>query len=172
ENSILIVTSDHGQSRIGWHPLFDEDSWTTPLVFCGQGIARGRELPYFEHTSLAPTIAWLLGVEPPNSGGGAGIPVKEIMANTEIKNYRPEQHIKILNQQIKEFNLLKSEILLMAEKKRYLSNVIAALENTNLTEEPFYHQDRITDWYKAGTIEHLIEANEKILKMMREALKN
>ncbi|MDD4108840.1 MAG: sulfatase-like hydrolase/transferase, partial [Prolixibacteraceae bacterium] len=66
ENSILIVTSDHGQSRIGWHPLFDEDSWTTPLVFYGQGIAKGRELPYFEHTSLAPTIAWLPGVEPPN----------------------------------------------------------------------------------------------------------
>jgi len=170
DNTILIVTADHGQSQVGWHPLFDEESWSTPLVFHGPGIAKGRELPYFEHTDLAPTIAWLLGVEHPNPGGGGGNPVKEIMANSDVSRYIPEIRILKINQQIKEFNLLKSELLLMAEKKRYLSNVIAALENTNLTKEPFYHQDRITDWHKAGSAEHMIEANENILKMMRGAL--
>jgi len=59
--TVLIITSDHGQSNIGWHPMFDEDSWMTPLLFVGPGIAQGRRLSYFEHTDLAPTIAGLLG---------------------------------------------------------------------------------------------------------------
>jgi hypothetical protein len=61
-------------------------------------------------------------------------------------------------------------MILAAEKERYLSNVIASLQNTNLTPEPFYDQDRITDWYKAGSTKHLIEANEKILQQMRKEL--
>ncbi|HBH85278.1 MAG TPA: hypothetical protein DDY34_15970 [Bacteroidales bacterium] len=171
EGTVLIVTSDHGQSRIGWHPLFDEESWATPLVFVGAGIARGRELSYFEHTDLAPTIAWLLGANVPNSDGGAGIPVKEITEGTAASDYHLRMYIKTLNQQIKEFNILKSQMILRAEKERYLSNTIAALENGNLTPEPFYHQDRITDWHNAGSFCHLIEANEKILQQMRKELK-
>jgi predicted AlkP superfamily pyrophosphatase or phosphodiesterase len=171
EGTVLIVTSDHGQSRIGWHPLFDEESWVTPLVFVGPGIARGRVLPYFEHTDLAPTIAWLLGSEAPNKDGGAGTAVNEIMDNTDIKDYHPKMYIRTLNRQIKEFNILKARMILKAEKERFLSNMIAALENENLTPEPFYHQDRVTDWYKAGSFSHLIEANEKILQQMRNELK-
>jgi hypothetical protein len=171
EGTVLIVTSDHGQSRIGWHPLFDEDSWVTPLVFVGPGIAKGRELSYFEHIDLAPTIAMLLGAEAPNSDGGNGIAVKEILENTDINNYHPRMYIRTLNQQIKEFNMLRSQLILRAEQERPLSNTIAALENENLTPEPFYHQDRVTDWYKAGSLNHLIGANEKILEQMRNELK-
>lgn len=170
DNTFLIVTSDHGQSLIGWHPLFDEDSWVTPLVLMGPGIAKGRELSYFEHTDLAPTIAMLLGAEAPNNDGGAGVAVKEILENTTGRTGQFRMYIKKLNQQIKEFNLLKSQMILRAEKERYLSNTIAALENGNLTPEPFYHQDRITDWYKAGSFSHLLEANEKILQQMRKEL--
>lgn len=171
ENTILIVTSDHGQSLIGWHPLFDEDSWMTPLVFVGPGIAKGRTLPYFEHIDLAPTIAWLLGANAPNPGSGSGKAVKEIMAGTNVSDYHPDMYIKTLNKQIKEYNILKSEMIIRAEKQRYFSNIIASLDNTNLTPEPFYDQDRIMDWYKAGTISHLLEANELILKQMRAELK-
>lgn len=170
EGTVLIVTSDHGQSNIGWHPLFDEDSWATPLVFAGAGIAQKRELPYFEHTDLAPTIAWLLGTDPPNNCGGSGNPIREIMAGTDADNYRPLKFILTLNRQIKEFNILRSQMMLEADKKKYLYNTIAALENEELTPEPFYHQDRVTDWYKAGTTGHLIEANEKILQQMRKEL--
>lgn len=168
--TILIVTSDHGQSKIGWHPLFDEDSWVTPLVFVGPGIAKDRQLSYFEHTNIAPTIAWLLGVDAPNNDGGAGKVVKEIMQKTDISNYTPPAYIKTLNLQIKEFNILRAKMILAAEKNRRFSNIIASLENQNLTPEPFYHQDRITDWYKAGSVQHLIEANENILRQMRSEL--
>ncbi|MDX9880507.1 MAG: sulfatase-like hydrolase/transferase [Prolixibacteraceae bacterium] len=170
ERTVLIVTSDHGQSKIGWHPLFDEDSWTTPFIITGPGIAKGRELPYLEHTDIAPTIAWILGVNPPNNDGGCGKPVKELMQQYDATGYHPSMYIKTINQQIKEFNILKSRMILEAEDNRHLSNVIASLENELLTPEPFYHQDRIMDWHKAGSVEHLIGANDKILKQMRADL--
>ena len=170
ENTVLIVTSDHGQSNVGWHPMLDEDSWSTPMVFAGNGIARGRKLSYFEHTDLAPTIAWLLGVNAPNNDGGAGKPVKEIMAECDASHYNPPMYIKTINQQIKSYSILNARMVLAAEKDNYISNIIASLANENLTPEPFYHQDRITDWYKAGSIEHLIEANQKILDKMQTLL--
>ena len=168
--TVLIITSDHGQSNIGWHPLFDSNSWMTPLLFVGPGIARGRQLSYFEHTDIAPTIAGLLGKESPNTGGGAGVFVKEIMDGVDATHFQPPMYLKTLNLQIKEFNILKAKMIIAAETDSYFSNTIALLENENVTPEPFYHQDRILDWNKAGTTTHLIEANEKILKQMRKIM--
>ncbi len=170
-NTVLIVTSDHGQSRIGWHPLFDDDSWVTPMVFTGPGIARNRKLDYFEHTDLAPTIAGILGANPPNNNGGAGKFVTEIFQDKSAENYKSDKIILKLNEQIREFNLLRARMLLASQQKKYFLNLIAALENENLTPEPFYHQDRIIDWNRAGDVKHLLEVNEQILKQMRLELK-
>jgi hypothetical protein len=167
DDTVLIVTSDHGQSNVGWHPMLDEDSWSTSLVFVGPGIARGRKLSYFEHTDLAPTIAWLLELEAPCTNGGAGKAVKEILETTDASRYDPPQYIKTINQQIREYNVLNAKMVLRAEKDNRFSNMHASLANQNLTPEPFYHQDRITDWYKAGSTEHLIQANSKILEKMQ-----
>ena len=165
ENTILIVTSDHGQSDFGWHSLFDEDSWVTPMVFTGPGIARDRELSYFEHTDLAPTIAWILGVDAPNTDGGAGKAVKEIMKDIDATYYNPPMFIKTINQQIKLYNILHSRMILAIEKEGYFSNIVAFMER-----EPFYHQDRISDWHKAGSTENLIKVNADILKNMQMTL--
>lgn len=170
DNTVLIVTSDHGQSRIGWHPLFDEDSWVTPMVFTGPGIAKNRKLDYFEHTDLTPTIAGILGADPPNNNGGAGKFVTEILQDESAENYKPDKIIMKLNQQIKEFNMLRARMLLASQEKKYFLNLIAALENETLTPEPFYHQDRIIDWNRAGDIKHLLEANELVLTQMRQNL--
>ncbi len=170
ESTVLIVTSDHGQSKIGWHPLFDEDSWMTPMLFTGTGIAKDREFDYFEHTDLAPTIAGIMGVAAPNNNGGSGKFVKEVLEGQSVDNYNPEKIILKLNQQIKEFNILRAKMLLSALDHKSLFNQIAALENENLTPEPFYHQDRIIDWKRAGNVEHLLDANEIILKQMRKCL--
>jgi len=61
-------------------------------------------------------------------------------------------------------------MVLVAEKNNYVANIISSLSNENLTPEPFYHQDRITEWHKAGATEHLIEANEAVLHKMKETL--
>jgi predicted AlkP superfamily pyrophosphatase or phosphodiesterase len=170
EETVLIITSDHGQSKIGWHPMFDEDSWMTPLLFVGPGIAQGRRLSYFEHTDLASTIAALLGKNPPNTNGGAGTFIKEILSIHDVSRYEPSMHIKTLNNQIKEFNFLKARLIIASKQDTHFSNIVSLLENENSTPEPFYHQDRITDWYKAGSTAHLLEANENILKQMRQVL--
>jgi len=169
DGTVLVVTSDHGQSRIGWHPLFDEDSWTTPLIFVGNPIAAGRELPYFEHTDLAPTIAGLLGKEGPANDGGAGVFVKQILKNTDVSGYTPAENIKIINRQIREYNFLRARLILLSETDAYYANVVALLDNEAFAK-PFAHQDRILDWGKAGNTASLIETNEAVLKQMRMIL--
>jgi len=170
DDTILIITSDHGQSRVGWHPLFDEESWQTPLLFLGNGISRAKTLDYFEQIDLAPTIVGLLGKKWQSREKQSGKFVKEILtASTECNSLPRPTYIKTINQQIKEFNLLKSEFILLSEIDTHYGNLVSLLENETFME-PFYHQDRILDWHKAGTIDHLIEANQKVLHMMRENL--
>ena len=166
--TVLIVTSDHGQSNIGWHPLFEEESWMTPLLFVGQGIAHGRRLSYFEHTDLAPTIAGLLGKNAPNRDGGAGFSIKAIMENSDPSSYHPNQYIRTINQQIKEYNFLKARMILASEDDNYFSIIIALLDNSFSSAGPFNDQDKILDWSKAGSTASLIETNEKILEKMRQ----
>ena len=170
EDTVLIVTSDHGQSNIGWHPLFDKNSWVTPMVFAGKGIAKQRTLPYFEHTDLAATISMLLDTKAPSNNGGSGRMVKEILAKNDAKNFKHPRYIKTINEQNKLFSIYKAELLLASDDNLHYSIILASLENTILTPEPFYHQDRITEWHKAGSTEHMIAANEVILKQMKTAL--
>jgi len=169
EETVLIVTSDHGQSKTGWHSLFDEDSWRTPLLFIGPGISRGRQLSYFEQTDLAPTIAGLLGEKSPNADDGAGVFVKAILENENVLCYQPEMCIKTINEQIREYNFMKARMIVAAEKDNYFLNVVALLENGTFME-PFFHQDRIVEWDKAGSTAHLIEINENVLRQMRQVL--
>jgi hypothetical protein len=61
-------------------------------------------------------------------------------------------------------------MVLVAEKDNYVANIMSSLSNENLTPEPFYHQDRITEWYKADSTEHMIKANEVVLQKMKEIL--
>ena len=169
DGTVLIVTSDHGQSRIGWHSFFDEESWMTPLVFAGNAIAVGRELPYFEHTDIAPTIAGLLGKDGPAHNGGAGVFVKQILKNTDASGYAPVEYIKIMNRQILEFNRLRAGMIVLSKSDVYYGNVAALLENETFIK-PFAHQDRILEWYKTGNTAALIELNETVLKQMRTIL--
>ncbi len=171
-NTLLIVSSDQGQAEIGWHPMIDQDSWVTPLVMTGPGIAKNRTLPYFEHTDMSPTIATLMGVEAPSKNGGAGKFVKYVQEGVDMSDFSDPQFIKTVNEQINTYNSLRSKIMLAAEQDPYYSSLISFLENELLTPEPFYHQDRFTEWYKAGTTAHLIEVNEHILEEMRKELKN
>jgi len=166
DGTVLIVTSDHGHSRVGWHPLFDEDSWMTPLVFVGDAIAAGRKLPYFEHTDLAPTIAGLLGKEGPARDGGAGVFIKQVLKGTDASGYVPREHIKTINRQIREYNFLRARLTLLSETDGHYGNVVALLDNGAIIK-PFAHQDRILDWEKSGTTANLIEANEAVLKQIR-----
>lgn len=169
-STLLIVTSDHGQSERGWHPIIETDSVQTPLLFAGPGIAPGRRLPYFEHTDLSPTIANLMGIDPPNTDGGAGRFINEVLAGTDAGSFKHSRYIEIINRQLNEYNALRARIMIAGEKESYFSSLISYLENELLTPEPFYHQDRFLEWHRAGTTQHLIEVNQRILEQMRHEL--
>lgn len=170
ESTLLIVTSDHGQSEKGWHPMVDKDSVITPMLFTGPSIAKNRQLSYFEHTDLTPTITGLMELEQPNKDGGAGMFVKEVMQTADASSFRHPGYIKTINQQLNDFNALRARVMIAGETDSNYSSLISYLENELLTPEPFYHQDRFLEWYKAGDTAHLIEANNKILKQMRDEL--
>lgn len=170
ESTLLVVTSDHGQSEQGWHPMIDEDSVMTPLVFVGPSVAKNRVLPYFEHTDLSPTITGLMGIEPPNTGGGAGVFIKEVLSATDAAGFTHPRYIQTLNRQLNAYNALRARIMIAGEKDVYFSSLISYLENELLTPEPFYHHDRFLEWERAGNTQHLIEVNDQILEQMRDEL--
>src|SRR5690606_23292160 len=151
----------------GWHPIIEPDSGITPLLLKGPAVAAGRTLPYFEHTDLSPTIAALMGLPAPNEDGGAGVFVKEVLKTEDPANFQHPQYIKTINEQLNRYNALRARIMIAAEKDSYYSSLISYLENELLTPEPFYHQDRFFEWFKAGTTSHLIEVNEQILEKMK-----
>lgn len=169
-STLLVVTSDHGQSEQGWHPIIDEDSVMTPLVFAGPSVAPKRVLPYFEHTDLSPTIAGLMGVEKPNNDGGAGVFISETLAAIASVVDDHPRYIQIINRQLNTYNSLRARLMIAGETNYYFSSLISYLENELLTPEPFYHQDRFLEWYKAGSTQHLIDANNKILEQMQREL--
>ncbi|HBG41712.1 MAG TPA: hypothetical protein DDZ96_08700 [Porphyromonadaceae bacterium] len=168
DETVLIITSDHGQSNIGWHALFDENAWRTPLLFIGAGIAKNRVLPYFEHTDIAPTIMGILGRGIPRINGGGGHFIDAMLINGNKQAAYPE-HIKILNNQIKEYGYLKAEMMMKSLSNLRLLNAIALLDNS-ASGASFYHQDRILEWYKAGTTEQLIQTNNTVLEKMKKLL--
>jgi hypothetical protein len=172
ETTLLIVSSDQGQSEKGWHPMSEEDSGIAPLLFLGPTIAKGKMLSYFEHTDITPTIAHLMGIKKPNQDGGSGNFIDAILETTTAAQDHP-QYIKVINQQINEYNTLRAKIMLAGDGNPYYSSLISYLENELLTPEPFYHQDRFTEWHRAQTTRHLIEVNSQILERMRnELIKN
>ncbi|MDD4116222.1 MAG: hypothetical protein PHG27_11630 [Massilibacteroides sp.] len=92
-----------------------------------------------------------------------------MLKSEDPASFHSPRYLKRLNEQIKEYNFLRAEMILRSKTNSYYGNVVALLENRTFNE-PFYHQDRVTDWYKAGTIKHMIEVNEQMLEKMRNIL--
>jgi len=171
ENTLLFVTGDNGHSDTGWHPFLDEDAWACPLIIIGPGVAKGRKLEYAEHTDIMPTICNFMGLSIPNPGEGSGRVLNEILDyyNETTKEANPKYLLKF-NKQIKQYNVLKSKLILASQKDSFLGEILTGLENKYLTPEPFYGVDRYLEWSSAGSVQHLIEANQKVLDKMQKAL--
>jgi hypothetical protein len=167
EDTVFIFSSDHGQSAQGWHPVSDPDSWRTPLLFVGPGIARGRRLAYAEHTDIAPTICFLLGITPPNSGPGSGQPIAAIRADHPDDSSANPRFIERVNRQNIEYLNCRAWLQLASARDSHYSSEITLLENELCTPEPFYSVDRFLEWHRAGSTGHLLEANETVLKRIR-----
>ena len=70
-NTAVILMADHGQGRgIGAHGHLSEGERFVPFAMWGSGIAQERVESPRSILDLAPTISYLLGVEPPAGSTG------------------------------------------------------------------------------------------------------
>jgi hypothetical protein len=79
EDAAVVLMADHGQGRgIGAHGNLSEGERFVPFVMWGSGVAPGRTVDIPRSIlDLAPTICYLLGVEPPE--GSTGRVLKEAL---------------------------------------------------------------------------------------------
>ena len=79
EDAAVILMADHGQGRgIGAHGHLSEGERFVPFTMWGSGVAQGRVVEEPRSIlDLAPTICYLLGVEPPE--GSTGRVLKEAL---------------------------------------------------------------------------------------------
>ena len=77
EDAAVVLMADHGQGRgIGAHGHLSEGERFVPFAMWGSGISRGKSVSEPRSIlDLAPTICYLLGVEPPD--GSVGRVLKE-----------------------------------------------------------------------------------------------
>jgi predicted AlkP superfamily pyrophosphatase or phosphodiesterase len=72
EDAAVVLMADHGQGRgIGAHGHLSEGERFVPFAMWGSGVARGKIVGEPRSIlDLAPTICFLLGVEPPSGSVG------------------------------------------------------------------------------------------------------
>lgn len=165
ESTLLVVTSDHGQTESGWHPLLSEEAWLHPTVFHGPGIKQNHVIEWADQTDIAPTIANIMRVSVPNSNGGAGSNLKGVMISEVTGSGANTSKILKLNRILSRYMLLKAELLLKAVETPYLNTFTMRLERN------FYSLDRIMQWSDMESIDSLIEHNHQIVIEMEKKLK-
>jgi Type I phosphodiesterase / nucleotide pyrophosphatase/Sulfatase len=82
EDAAVVLMADHGQGRgIGAHGHLSEGERFVPFAMWGSGVNRGRTVSEPRSIlDLAPTICYLLGIEPPR--GSVGRTLQEVMERT------------------------------------------------------------------------------------------
>jgi hypothetical protein len=86
EDSVLIVTADHGQIDRGGHGGWEDIVTNVPLVMVGKGIRQG-DFGKAEQTNIAPTVTHLLGLPYPPYAEGSLLWPAFIKPQTIIRQY-------------------------------------------------------------------------------------
>lgn len=167
ETTLFVLMGD-GQARSGWHIDLDPESARTPIIFAGAGIAGGQVIHHAETIDVAPTIAALMDVAPPNADGGSGV-----VLTSMLENGAPHDHpktIATLNEQIREYATLHARAVLMAIEDPAMNVLLMHLEHELLSKHQFMGPARVMEWREAGSLDALIEGNAWVLRTLSEAL--
>ncbi len=172
DDTLLVLLSD-GQSRFGWHPVQAEDSWRTPLVFAGPGVAKGNSIPYAENIDIAPTVAALAQIPAPSDDGGSGRVLDEIRTD-DRRSTAPSapRRVERINRQIAEYLRLEGWLRAHARDYPYLDVQLMRASNGSLSDTQFWGLDRIDEWPQAESIDRMIEDNDSVLDTLRHALRD
>ncbi|MDJ0591685.1 MAG: sulfatase-like hydrolase/transferase [Pleurocapsa sp. MO_226.B13] len=165
-DTTLITIGGDGQAIGGWHQTLDENAALTPVIFKGPGIPQGRTIPYAENIDVAPTIASLMGVNPPNQDGGTGLILFGSNAHT---NAHP-RYLETINQQIRDYRKLHAQAVLRAFEDPKMNVLLMELKHGLLSEHQFYTPERVMEWHKSEDLSSMIESNAWVLETLRLAL--
>ena len=166
--STLFVLMGDGQSPHGWHLTLDPESQRTPIVFDGPGVKAGTRIPYAETIDVAPTIAAVMGVAPPNEDGGTGRVLTGLLPGGDrLTHPRP---LARMNEQIREHERLRARATLAAADDPAMNLLLMELDHEGLSEHQFCSPERVMDWHEAGSLEAIIDSNQSVLTILDAAL--
>jgi len=143
DKSVMIVTSDNGQTVTGGHPPYAQGSNTTPMLIFGPGIKKGWVFDYAEIIDIVPTIAHIHSISPPNNCKGRVL--LESIVGAGKDSIPPDRYVERLNKALLE--------------QHELSNAVRELPCT---------VDEIAKWHERfKDIKTLVEYSEKISSAMK-----
>ncbi|MBB5045754.1 hypothetical protein HNR60_000489 [Rhodopseudomonas rhenobacensis] len=169
DDTLLVLMPD-GAARGGWHGPQQEESWRLPFALRGPGIAKGRVIGYAENIDLAPTIAALMGVEPPNSDAASGRVLTEVMADQAAAPAGDARRIERLNRQHKDYLRLTGWMQVYAGRYPLLDLAWMASHNRLVRPARFWDLSSIQQWRYAGSLDRMLADNEATLVDLRDAL--
>ena len=165
-DTTLITLKGDGQAIGGWHQTFDPNAALTPIIFKGPGIPTGQTIAYAENIDVVPTIASLMGYEPPNNDGGSG----RILFGAEASPGPHPRYLETINQQIRDYEKLHAQATLKAFDDPKMNVLLMELEHSLLSQHQFFTPERVMEWYQAESLENLVRANAWVLETLRLAL--
>jgi hypothetical protein len=169
EDTLLLLMPD-GAARAGWHGPQQEDGWTTPFALRGPGVARGRVTGYAECIDIAHTLAALMGVPAPARDGASGRVVTELFADHDGRDPGLPERLLRFNHQQKEHLRLEGWMLVHGSVFPQLELIWMARHNRLQTKEQFWGINNIPDWPRAGSLDRMLEDNDRVLAALRAAL--
>jgi len=116
---------DHGQAKVGGHPPYLSESYTTQMLVVGKNIKEGVKYDYAEIIDIVPTIAWVHNVPLPKYSDG------KILKEIKTGYKEPSDRDKLME------NL--NEALVTYHNKK-----------NNERNDSFYTIDEIGIWHKSN----------------------
>jgi hypothetical protein len=143
DKSVVLVTSDNGQTATGGHPPYAPGSSTTPMLVFGSGIKKERTFDYAEIIDIVATIAHIHKITLPNNCKGRVL--QESIVGTGKDTIPPDRYMERLNKALLEQHRLSG-----------------ALQELPCTVEG------ISKWHERFVdIKRLVEYSEKISTAMK-----
>ena len=163
KDTVILITSDHGEADSGYHPPEITDASITSIVLWGAGIKKNVRIPYAEHIDVVPTICALMGKLPPKTCQG------RIIAEALEKYDGPisprKMLIKDMLEQFKKFRQLTSEANHILENLVESPDSLFFRDLDNLQQE-FFDVQKFVRWPEFGTLDELISHNRRILSQL------
>lgn len=166
ESTLFVLTSDHGQTRTGWHPTLPEESWMFPAVFHGPDITKNQTIEWADVTDLAPTIAHIMNAPIPATDGGAGRLLSAVI-KAQVAGDVPVpgvSRILDMNRVLARYIRAEAKMIVESDNRPYLNSLAMRLESD------FFGLRRVMEWQKFETLEALVANNRTIVEKMEEAL--